>query len=239
MRLRPLATLTAAFAFAALPAWAQDAAPPAPTPEKGDVAWMLVATALVLMMSIPGLALFYGGLVRAKNMLSVLTQVFLIVCVASLVWVSWGYSLAFTAGSPFVGSLDKMFLKGVTAASNAATFSTGVVLPEFLFIAFQMTFACITPGNGAAFQRRSAPGGSSAHTAGARVAAPYHLRLERCGSGIDAWQSADGAAWSRIGTATIAFPATTSVGLAVSSHDNTRTCSVRFTSVVIEPLATN
>jgi len=115
----------------------------------------------------------------------------------------------------------------------------GVMLRQDRTPGARHAFACITPGNGAAFQRRSAPGGSSAHTAGARVAAPYHLRLERCGSGIDAWQSADGAAWSRIGTATIAFPATTSVGLAVSSHDNTRTCSVRFTSVVIEPLATN
>lgn len=143
-------------AFAALPAWAQDAAAPAATvtPDasmvnKGDVAWMLVSAALVLMMSVPGLALFYGGLVRAKNMLSVLMQVLTIVCVAALVWVGWGYSMAFTAGSgalaPFVGGFSKAFLTGVDATTFAATFSNGVYLPELVFVVFQMTFAAITP----------------------------------------------------------------------------------------------
>jgi ammonium transporter, Amt family len=143
--------------FTALPAFAQEAAPAAaaafvPTAEmvnKGDVAWMLTSSALVLMMSIPALALFYGGLVRTKNMLSLLMQVFMIVCIASLVWVGWGYSMAFTStGSPFptlVGGLDKAFLKGVDATTLAATFSNGVYLPEYVFIIFQMTFACITP----------------------------------------------------------------------------------------------
>jgi ammonium transporter, Amt family len=142
--------------FAALPAWAQDAAAPAAavTPDasmvnKGDVAWMLVSSALVLMMSVPGLALFYGGLVRTKNMLSVLMQVLTIVCVAALVWVCWGYSMAFTAGSgglaPFVGGFSKVFLKGVDATTFAATFTNGVYLPELVFVVFQLTFAAITP----------------------------------------------------------------------------------------------
>ncbi|MBX9814476.1 MAG: ammonium transporter [Sphingomonas sp.] len=112
---------------------------------KGDTAWMLVSSALVLMMSVPGLALFYGGLVRTKNMLSVLMQVFMIVSIAALVWVSWGYSLAFTGGSPFIGGLSKALLIGVTAASPAATFSNNVYIPELAYCAFQMTFACITP----------------------------------------------------------------------------------------------
>jgi Amt family ammonium transporter len=142
--------------FAALPAWAQDAAAPVATvtPDasmvnKGDVAWMLVSSALVLMMSVPGLALFYGGLVRTKNMLSVLMQVLTIVCVAALVWVCWGYSMAFTAGSgalaPFVGGFSKVFLKGVDATTFAATFTNGVYLPELVFVVFQLTFAAITP----------------------------------------------------------------------------------------------
>jgi ammonium transporter, Amt family len=144
--------------LAAMPAFAQDAAaaapaaPFVPTAEmvnKGDVAWMLVSSALVLMMSVPALALFYGGLVRTKNMLSVLMQVFMIVSIAALVWVGWGYSMAFTStGSPFptlFGGLDKAFLKGVDATTYAATFSNGVYLPEYVFVIFQMTFACITP----------------------------------------------------------------------------------------------
>jgi len=141
--------------FATAPAFAQEAAAAAPaaapfTPtaemvNKGDTTWMLVSSALVLMMSVPALALFYGGLVRAKNMLSVLMQVLTIVCVASLVWVGWGYSMAFTGGSPFVGGLSKAFLKGVDASTLAATFSNGVYIPEYAFIVFQMTFACITP----------------------------------------------------------------------------------------------
>jgi Amt family ammonium transporter len=130
-----------------LPALAQAAAA-APVPNKGDTAWMLVSTALVLLMSIPGLALFYGGLVRTKNMLSVLSQVFAIVCVVSIIWVCYGYSMAFTNGgslNDFVGGFSKAFLMGVTPDSTAATFSNGVVIPELAYMAFQMTFACITP----------------------------------------------------------------------------------------------
>ena len=148
-----LALLGGAALLIAGPALAQAAAavtPPAPVPNKGDTSWMLVSTALVLMMSVPGLALFYGGLVRTKNMLSVLTQVFMIVAIVSLLWVTYGYSMAFTSGgtgalAPFVGSFDKLFLKGVTSDSVAATFSNGVVIPEYVYVAFQMTFACITP----------------------------------------------------------------------------------------------
>lgn len=152
------AMVLAAPAFAAPVAEAATAAAEAapavftPTAEmvnKGDVAWMMVSTALVLMMSVPALALFYGGLVRAKNMLSVLMQVLTIVCVAALVWFGWGYSMAFTStGSPFptiVGGLDKAFLAGVNPGTFAATFSNGVYLPELVFVMFQMTFACITP----------------------------------------------------------------------------------------------
>jgi len=119
-----------------------------PVPNKGDTTWMLVSSALVLMMSIPGLALFYGGLVRSKNMLSVLSQVFAIVAVAALIWVAYGYSLSFTSGgglNDFVGGFSKAFLLGVTPESSAATFSNGVVIPEFAYIVFQATFACITP----------------------------------------------------------------------------------------------
>jgi len=112
---------------------------------KGDVAWMLVSAALVLMMSIPALALFYGGLVRTKNMLSVLMQVLMIVSVAALCWVCWGYSMAFTGGSPYVGGLSKAFLAGVSTSTYAATFSNNVYLPEYVYVIFQMTFACITP----------------------------------------------------------------------------------------------
>ena len=118
-----------------------------PVPNKGDTAWMLVSTALVLLMTVPGLALFYGGLVRTKNMLSMLMQVFTIVCVVCLLWVLYGYSVAFTGGpwNDYAGGLSKAFLKGVTPDSNVATFSNGVVIPEYVYIAFQMTFACITP----------------------------------------------------------------------------------------------
>ena len=118
--------------------------------DKGDTTWMLISSALVLLMSIPALALFYGGLVRTKNMLSLLMQVFMIVSVAALVWVSWGYSMAFTSGgegalAPFVGGFSKMFLQGVDATTVVATFSNNVYIPEYAFIVFQMTFACITP----------------------------------------------------------------------------------------------
>jgi ammonium transporter, Amt family len=125
------------------------AAPAAPTPNKGDTAWMFVATVLVIMMTIPGLALFYGGLVRAKNMLSVLLQVFMIFAVIIVLWCIYGYSLAFTEGSPFIGKFDRAFLGGIwnpaTATfSTAATFSKGIVIPEFIYVAFQGTFAAIT-----------------------------------------------------------------------------------------------
>ena len=137
-------------AAAAPAAAAASAALPAITVNKGDTAWMLVSTALVLMMSVPGLALFYGGLVRSKNMLSVLSQVFMIVALVSVVWCIYGYSEAFTSGPSgflggFVGGLDRVFLKGLTPDSQSATFSNGVAIPEYVYMAFQMTFACITP----------------------------------------------------------------------------------------------
>jgi len=142
-----------ALTLTAMPAWAQEAAAAAteaaaavPVPDKGDTTWMLTSSVLVLMMAVPGLALFYGGLVRTKNMLSVLTQVFMIVCIAALIWVGWGYSLSFTSGNPFIGGLSKAFLQGVDGTTLAATFSNGVYLPEYAFVIFQMTFACITPG---------------------------------------------------------------------------------------------
>jgi ammonium transporter, Amt family len=116
-----------------------------PTVNKGDNAWMLTATVLVLLMTIPGLALFYGGLVRPKNMLSVLAHVFYTVCIVTLIWVIYGYSLAFTGGSSFIGGLSKAFLMGVTPDSKAATFSVGVNITELVYICFQMTFAAITP----------------------------------------------------------------------------------------------
>jgi len=129
---------------AAAPA-AEAAAPAAaPVPNKGDTAWMTVATLLVILMTIPGLALFYGGLVRSKNMLSVLMQVFVVTSMIYVLWVLYGYTAAFTGGNPFIGGLDKLFLKGITPDSVAATFSKGVVIPELSFVAFQATFAAIT-----------------------------------------------------------------------------------------------
>ena len=116
-----------------------------PVPNKGDTTWMLVATALVILMTIPGLALFYGGLVRSKNMLSVLMQVMMVFSLMSLLWVVYGYTLAFGGAGSFFGGFDKLFLKGVTPDSAAATFSKGVYIPEYVFIAFQGTFAAITP----------------------------------------------------------------------------------------------
>ena len=121
----------------------------APVYDMGNVAWMMTATALVLFMSLPGLALFYGGMVRAKNMLSVLTQIFAIFCVIAVLWVVYGYSVAFSNGGPFFGGFDKTMLSGVIydSAGNfvpTATFSKGVVIPELMFAMFQLTFACIT-----------------------------------------------------------------------------------------------
>ena len=141
-----------------LPLWAQEtteaateavtelAAEVVPIMDKGDVSWMMVSTVLVLFMTIPGLALFYGGLVRSKNMLSVLMQTTMIACVMMLVWVIYGYSFAFGGStSPWWGGTARLFLSGVNADSMSATFSAGYVIPEYLFIAFQMTFAAITP----------------------------------------------------------------------------------------------
>jgi len=144
-----IAGLGGAVLFAAMPAWAQAAVAASPIPkatvDKGDTAWMLTSSLLVLMMSVPGLALFYGGLVRTKNMLSVLTQVLMIVCMVSVIWVTYGYSETFTGGNAFFGGLSKALLMGVDSNSQAATFSNGVYIPEYAYICFQMTFACITP----------------------------------------------------------------------------------------------
>ncbi|WP_430465524.1 ammonium transporter [Tabrizicola sp.] len=150
--------LSTASLLAALPAWAQEATTEAveavetvaeaaaPVMDKGDVSWMMVSTVLVLFMTLPGLALFYGGLVRSKNMLSILMQTTTIACVMMIVWVVYGYSFAFGGStSPWWGGTGKLFLSGVTMDSMAATFSEGYVIPEYLFIAFQMTFAAITP----------------------------------------------------------------------------------------------
>ena len=144
--------LAALAALAALPAAAQDmikapdATAMAGMVNKGDTTWMLVSSALVLLMAIPALALFYGGLVRTKNMLSVLMQVFTIVCIVAILWVAYGYSVAFTGGGQYFGGLSKAFLANVNAGTFAATFSNNVYIPEYAFVIFQMTFACITPG---------------------------------------------------------------------------------------------
>ena len=142
---------SAAATAAPAPAEAASAAPAAaaPVPNKGDTAWMMVSTLLVIMMTVPGLALFYGGLVRSKNMLSVLMQVLVTFSMIVVLWVLYGYSLAFTEGNAFFGGLDRVMLKGVwdNAAgtfANGATFSKGVVIPEIVFAAFQATFAGIT-----------------------------------------------------------------------------------------------
>lgn len=134
--------LFAGFGFGEI-AMAQDVV--APAVNKGDTAWMIVATLLVILMVIPGLALFYGGMVRAKNMLSILMQVFVIFSLTAILWASYGYSVAFTEGNAFFGGFGKAFLKGVTPDSMAATFSKGVYVPEFIYIAFQLTFSAITP----------------------------------------------------------------------------------------------
>ncbi|HEU0219802.1 MAG TPA: ammonium transporter [Gallionella sp.] len=147
---RPAAAAAApAAADAAKHAEAAAAPVAAPTPDKGDTSWMLTSTLLVIMMSIPGLALFYGGLVRSKNMLSILMQVFAIFAMIIVLWAIYGYSLAFTQGNAFIGGFDRLFLKGIFdpvtgSVANAATFSKGVVIPEFAFVAFQATFAAIT-----------------------------------------------------------------------------------------------
>jgi Amt family ammonium transporter len=134
---------------AAAPEAKKEEAKPAPTPNKGDVAWMLTSTALVLMMSVPALALFYGGMVRSKNALSMLMQVFVVFSLVTVLWCIYGYSIAFTEGNAYFGYLDRLFLKGTFDPakgefSMAATFSKGVVIPELVFVAFQATFAAIT-----------------------------------------------------------------------------------------------
>ena len=132
-------------ALAASPALAQAAAAAAPTVNKGDTAWMMTSTVLVLMMIVPGLALFYGGLTRAKNMLSTMTQIGAVACLAMLIWVMYGYTMAFgDGGNDFISGFGKAFLKGITPDSVAATFTAGVAIPEYVFVCFQMTFAAIT-----------------------------------------------------------------------------------------------
>ena len=158
------ASAAATAAAAAAPAAAAPAAPaadaPAATPKcgdkgfdcnKGDVAWMMTSTAFVLLMTVPGLALFYSGMVRNKNALSTVMQSFAIFCVIAVLWVIFGYSAAFTAGhegsalAPFIGSLDKLFMSGEDPTTAvAATFSKGQYLPDFVYCMFQLTFAAIT-----------------------------------------------------------------------------------------------
>jgi Amt family ammonium transporter len=148
----PAASAAAPAAATAAPAVAAEAAPAVvavPVPNKGDTAWMMVSTLLVILMTVPGLALFYGGLVRSKNMLSVLMQVMVTFSMIVVLWFIYGYSLAFTEGNQFIGGFDRLFMKGVwdnTAGTfaNAATFSKGVYIPEIVFAAFQATFAGIT-----------------------------------------------------------------------------------------------
>jgi len=143
------APAAAAAAAPAPAAGASAAAAPAPVPNKGDTAWMMVSTLLVIMMTVPGLALFYGGLVRSKNMLSVLMQVMVTFSMIVVLWFIYGYSLAFTEGNAFFGGFDRLFMKGIWdnvagTFANGATFSKGVVIPEIVFAAFQATFAGIT-----------------------------------------------------------------------------------------------
>jgi Amt family ammonium transporter len=138
------AEAAAAATTAAAPAAEAAAAVIKETVDKGDVTWMMISTVLVIMMVIPGLALFYGGLVRSKNMLSVLMQVMVVFSLISVLWAIYGYSLAFGGEGLIYGNFDKLFLKGVTPDSLAATFTPGVMIPEFIFIAFQCTFAGIT-----------------------------------------------------------------------------------------------
>jgi Amt family ammonium transporter len=145
---KPAESPATAAAAAAAPA-ATPAAAPAPTPNKGDVAWMLTSTALVLLMSVPALALFYGGLLRSKNMLSMLMQVFVVFSLITVLWCIYGYSLAFTEGNKFIGGFDRLFLSGTFDAlkgefAMGATFSKATVIPELVFVAFQATFAAIT-----------------------------------------------------------------------------------------------
>ncbi len=122
-----------------------DVAAVTPVPNKGDTTWVMISTVLVILMVIPGLALFYGGMVRSKNMLSILMQTFVIFSLIAVLWAIYGYSIAFTEGNAFFGGFSKLFLKGITPDSMAATFSKGVYIPEYAYVAFQLTFATITP----------------------------------------------------------------------------------------------
>ncbi len=159
-RALPVALMAAALLAGADSALAQAAAdatvaaPPVPVPDKGDTAWVMISAILVMMMTLPGLALFYGGLVRSRNVLSVLMQVLATFCVMAILWVAFGYSLAFTGAAtaedagpltPFIGGLSKAFLAGVNTGTVAESFSTGVFIPEYAFVIFQMAFACIAP----------------------------------------------------------------------------------------------
>ena len=145
--IRRLAGVAALATLVPTLAWAADA--PVPTPDKGDMAWMLTSTALVLLMSVPALGLFYGGLVRTKNMLSVLMQVFVGFSLITVLWCIYGYSLAFTAGNEFIGGLSRLFLSGTFNPTSGAfsvigTFDKGMVLNELVYVGFQATFAAIT-----------------------------------------------------------------------------------------------
>ena len=137
---KPAATAPAAATAAA----EAPAAAPALVPNKADTVWMLLSTALVLLMTLPGLSLFYGGLTRSKNILSIMMQCLVIFSLITVLWAVYGYSLAFTEGSAFIGKFDRLFLAGITPETVAATFSKGVVIPEFVFMAFQAVFATIT-----------------------------------------------------------------------------------------------
>jgi len=140
----PAADAAPAAAPAATAPAAAAAEAPKETVDKGDVTWMMISTVLVILMVIPGLALFYGGLVRSKNMLSVLMQVMVVFSLISVLWAVYGYSLAFGGEGLIIGNLSKVFLAGITPETLAATFTPGVMIPEFIFIAFQATFAGIT-----------------------------------------------------------------------------------------------
>ncbi|MGZ8136402.1 MAG: ammonium transporter [Methylococcaceae bacterium] len=138
-----LALLTPLLRSGAL--FAEEAVAALPIPNKGDTSWMIVATVLVILMTVPGLALFYAGMVRTKNILSVLMQVFVIFCMIAVLWALYGYSVALTEGNAFFGGFDKAFLMGITPDSVVATFSKGVYIPEYIYMMFQLTFAAITP----------------------------------------------------------------------------------------------
>jgi Amt family ammonium transporter len=140
-RIISIATGTLLAALGPALASAQDAAP---VPDKGDTAWMLVSTLLVIMMAVPGLALFYGGQVRSKNVLSTLMQVLVVFSLLTVLWVVYGYSLAFNGPSAYIGDFSRFFLMGLTPDTNAATFTAGVVIPEYVFVVFQATFAALT-----------------------------------------------------------------------------------------------